>query len=118
MQASRSDLSAQALELAGARAPAVAGGCSGQEMLTPLVRGFCVGGSLEGGGSWGALGWAPLEVLAYEEETYRRGCYMLVHNLRVCLAFCYIRCEEEKSSKIECAEEFPLQLENGSCCRS
>ena len=50
------DLWVQALELAGAHAPGVVGGYSGQEMLTALARDFCEGGSLEGGGSWGALG--------------------------------------------------------------
>ena len=50
------DLWVQALELAGARAPGVVGGYSGQEMLKPQARDFCEGGSLEGDDSWGALG--------------------------------------------------------------
>ena len=53
------DLLAQALELAGARAPGAVGVYSGQEMLTALARDFCEGDTLEDGGSWGALGWAP-----------------------------------------------------------
>lgn len=45
------DLLAQALEPAGAHAPGAVGEYSGQEMLTALARGFCEGGTLEGGGS-------------------------------------------------------------------
>ena len=54
-----SDLLALAWEQAGAHAPWVAGECSGPGRQTALVRDFCVGGSLGGGGSWAALGWAP-----------------------------------------------------------
>ena len=63
------DLLAQAWELAGAHAPGVVGGCSGQGMLTPLERGSCAGGSLEGGGTWVARGWAPLRGPSFEGET-------------------------------------------------
>lgn len=60
---------ALAWELAGAHAPGVVGGCNGQGMLTPLVRGSCEGDSLEGGETWVALGWAPLGAPSFGEET-------------------------------------------------
>lgn len=63
------DLLARAWELAGAHAPGVVGGCSGQGMLTPLERGSCAGGSLGGGGTWVARGWAPLGAPSCEEGT-------------------------------------------------
>lgn len=63
------DLLAGAWEPAEAHAPAVAGGCSGQEMLTAPVRGSCVSGTPGGGVSWAALVWAPLAVAASPQET-------------------------------------------------
>lgn len=66
------DLLALAWELAGAHAPAGAGGCSGQGMQTARVTGSCVGGTPGGGESWAALAWAPLVVPASQQETYMK----------------------------------------------